>query len=295
MMIHRLSIIAVAALTAMSVNAARKGTIFINKDVTTHIVMTENIKIVDISTDRIVGNQCAPNIVRIKPLIEEDSLGRQLTHYGNCQLLGTLTIIGERNIAQYDIAYADRASAANSIYKVEQRDLDDYLNPEVSMPESDMASYCWAIYRSKRRFNNITSNRNGMKAAVNNIYSMGNYFFIDFSLDNRTRIHYDIAEIRVFLADKKEVKATNVQTLELTPVYTLNLAKGFDKDYRNVLVLDKLTFPEEKVLRIEISENQISGRVIALEIEYEDVLHADGFSPDLFKKLPDTVPGHIYR
>lgn len=274
---------------------ATKGTIFINKDVTTHIVMPENIKLVDISTDNIIGNQCEANIVRIKPSVDSDSMGRQQLRFHNCQMLGTITIIGERHIAQYDVAYTDRPVNAASIYKVKQRDLDDYINPGVSMPESDMASYCWAIYRSGRKFNNITSDRNGIKGAVNNIYSVGNYFFLDFTLRNKTNVRYDIAEMRVFLTDKKEVKATNVQTIELTPVYSLNLAKGFDKDYRNVLVLDKLTFPEEKVLRIEVSENQISGRVIALEIEYEDILNADGFSPDLFKKLPQNIPSHIYR
>lgn len=53
------------------------------------------------------------------------------------------------------------------------------------------------------------------------------------------------------------------------------------KDYRNVLVIPKLTFPEEKVLRLEISENQISGRVVVLTIEYEDILNADGFDSDI--------------
>jgi len=53
-----------------------------------------------------------------------------------------------------------------------------------------------------------------------------------------------------------------------------------------VLVLDKLTFPDEKVLRIEISENQISGRVITLTVEYDDILNADGFDPDILKNLP---------
>ena len=44
-----------------------------------------------------------------------------------------------------------------------------------------------------------------------------------------------------------------------------------------MVVLDKLTFPEEKVLNIEISEDQISGRVITIPIEYEDILNADCF------------------
>ena len=45
----------------------RKNTVYVNEQVTTHIIMPENIKLVDISTDAIIGNQCADNIVRIKP------------------------------------------------------------------------------------------------------------------------------------------------------------------------------------------------------------------------------------
>lgn len=163
------------------------------------------------------------------------------------------------------------------------------------MPESEMARYAWAVYGSNRKFNQITSNANGMKAVVNNIYSIGDYFFIDYSLKNKTKIAYDIAELRVKLTDKKEVKATNSQTIELTPAFSLNLAKKFKKNYRNVLVIPKLTFPDEKVLRLEISENQISGRVITLTIEYEDILNADGFNADILKKLPYQYKLHLYK
>ena len=173
-----------------------------------------------------------------------------------------------------------------------------YINPEVTMPMSEMARYAWAVYGSRRKYNQIVTRAHGMKATVNNIYAVGDYFFIDFSLRNKTKIpydieeirvkltdkkDYDIEEIRVKLTDKKETKATNSQTIELSPVFTLNSTRKFRKDYRNVMVLPKLTFPDEKVLRIEISENQISGRVIVLTVEYEDILHADGFDADILK------------
>ena len=45
-----------------------------------------------------------------------------------------------------------------------------------------------------------------------------------------------------------------------------------------VLVLKKMTFPNDNVLTIEISEKQISGRTISLDIDYEDVLYADSFN-----------------
>ena len=256
--------------------------IYVNSEVTTHIVMPENIKLVDISTAKIVGNQCTDNIVHIKPYLESDSL-QAVGSYKDNELLGTITLIGERHIAQYDILYTQSPGMAASIFEVPYNHTRAYINPEVSMPMAEMARYAWADYSSDRKYNQIVTKAHGMKAVVNNIYAVGDYFFIDYSLQNKTKISYDIEEIRVKLTDKKETKATNSQTIELSPVFTLNSSRKFKKNYRNVLVLPKLTFPDEKVLRLEISENQISGRVIVLTIEYEDILHADGFDSDILK------------
>ena len=267
-----------------TLSAVANEKIYVNREVTTHIVMPENIKMVDISTPKVIGNQCADNIVRIKPFQDNDS-----THtctYAENELLATLTLIGERRIAQYDIVYTHSPQMAASIYRVAYSETQSYINPEVTMPMAEMARYAWAIYGSERKYNQVVSKAHGMKAVVNDIYSIGDYFFIDYSLQNKTKIAYDIEELRVKLADKKETKATNSQTIELTPVFSLNHVKKFKKNYRNVLVLPKLTFPEEKVLRLEISENQISGRVIILTIEYEDILNADGFDANLMKHTP---------
>lgn len=261
--------------------ASANERIYVNREVTTHIVMPENIKMVDISTTKIAGNQCTDNIVRIKPSCGSDSIPE--TGYRDNELLGTLTLIGERHIAQYDILYTQSPQMAASIFEVPYSHTQSYINPEVTMPMAEMARYAWAVYGSGRKYNQIVSRAHGMKAVVNNIYAVGDYFFIDYSLQNKTKIAYDIEELRVKLTDKKETKATNSQTIELSPVFSLNHVRKFKKSYRNVLVLPKLTFPDEKVLRLEISENQISGRVITLTIEYEDILHADGFDSDILK------------
>ena len=77
--------------------------IYVNREVTTHIVMPENIKLVDISTTKIIGNQCADNIVRIKPYQETIPFQAQNIRKRSCW--GHSTLIGERHIAQYDILY----------------------------------------------------------------------------------------------------------------------------------------------------------------------------------------------
>ena len=49
--------------------ASANERIYVNREVTTHIVMPENIKMVDISTTKIAGNQCTDNIVRSKTVL----------------------------------------------------------------------------------------------------------------------------------------------------------------------------------------------------------------------------------
>ena len=73
----------------------QKTTLYVNDQVTTHIIMPENIKMVDISTDKLVGNQCADNIVRLKPK----------SAMMDNELAGTVTVIGERHIAQFTIYF----------------------------------------------------------------------------------------------------------------------------------------------------------------------------------------------
>ena len=250
--------------------------LYVNETITTHLVMPENIKLVDLSTDKIAGNQCADNIVRLKP---SSALTDQ-------QFIGTVTLVGERNIALYDLLYTKNPKEAATLYYVPTQHLSAYQNPSVKMPSKEIAQYAWAIFCSDRKFYNIKSKAYGVSMRVNNIYSVGDYLFIDFSIHNNTNVKYVIEELRVKLMDKKETKATNSQTIELTPEYLLFDTKTFKKDYRNVLVLKKLTFPEEKILQIEIYESQISGRTLQIPISYEDILHADAISEDVINNLP---------
>ena len=96
----------------LAVNVSANEKIRVNHEVTTHIVMPENIKLVDISTTKIIGNQCADNIVRIKPFMESDSIHSD--GYNEDELLGTVTLIGERHIAQYDIVYTESPSTGHN-------------------------------------------------------------------------------------------------------------------------------------------------------------------------------------
>jgi conjugative transposon TraN protein len=140
------------------------------------------------------------------------------------------------------------------------------------------------IWSSPAKWRDVKTKKHRMEMRLNNIYAVGDYFFIDYSVENKTNIRFDIDEIRLKLADKKISKATNNQVIELTPEMQLEQTQSFKYGYRNIIVVKKLTFPNDKILTIEMSEKQISGRTISLNIDYEDVLCADSFNKVLLEE-----------
>lgn len=237
--------------------------IYINKQVSTHFVMMEDIEYVDISVANIVGNQPNNNTLRIKPLEEGAN--------------GVVTIVTERYMVQYYLVYTNDLNKVYTRINVPYQDLRSYMNPETNLTRSQMYDYAYRMYVSRDKFFDVTTKQHGLEIKLNNIYTMDKYFFIDISLLNKTNIRYDIDLIRFKIEDKKQAKSTNYQEIEIQPILQVEKDGVFKKKYRNIFVFEKFTFPNEKVFTIEFSEKQISGRTIKLMINYEDILNADAF------------------
>ena len=247
----------------------------VNEEVTTVITASEPIRFVDISTDKVVGDQPINNTIRLKP--------KEGGHVDG-DVLAIVTIVTERYRTQYALLYTTRLTEAVTDKEIVRTERNAYNNPAVSMSTADMTRYAWKVWNAPAKYRNIATKAHRMVMRLNNIYAVGDYFFLDFSVENKTNIRFDIDEIRVKLADKKLSKATNAQVIELTPALVLQDNKTFRYGYRNVLVLKKMTFPNDKVLTIEMTADQISGRNISLSIDYEDVLSADTFDASLLQE-----------
>ena len=249
----------------------------VNEQVTTVITATEPVRFVDISTDKVAGDQPLGNTVRLKP-----KEGADVNADGD--ILAIVTIITERYRVQYALIYTTRLSEAVTDKTVLLSEIIPYNNPSVTMSTEEMARFARRIWESPAKYRNVGAKKHHMDIRLNNIYTAGDYFFIDFSVENRTNIRFDIDQIRFKVEDKRQSRATNSQSVELSPALLLETGTSFLHGYRNVAVLRKLTFPNDKVLTVELSEKQISGRTITLSIDYEDLLHADSFSRTLLKE-----------
>ena len=216
----------------------------------------------DISSKELVGDLPLKNVLRIR---SKDTTGKFKD--------AVITIAGEKFIAQYHIVPGgNTAETEINIMPADTRPL-DIAGIGFSQNQLKAMSLNLVAESPQKRIEKVKAF--GIKGQLNHVYTLGDYIFLDISYRNKTRLKYDIEDFRFKVDDKKVTKASNVQSVELKPDFVLLGPPAFEKYYRNIFVFKKLTFPGNKVLHIELSEKQLSGRVITLSISYKDILNAD--------------------
>lgn len=250
---------------AQGVAKSKLPLVYLPANVSLHFISPEPIQYVDISEKNITGDLPLKNVLRIRL---KDSVA---------DADAVVTIAGENFIAQYHVLCADASTARNALTDIAIRPADtrplDIAGIGFSQPQLKRLALDLFCQRPRRPVEKEKAF--GMTAYLYHIYTAGEYLFLDIGYQNRTRLNYDMDELRFKVDDKKITKATNVQSVELQPVFVLFDQPAFQKTYRNIIVLKKMTFPGDKVLHIELSEKQLSGRAVTLSVLYRDVLNAD--------------------
>lgn len=239
----------------------------INKE-TIHFISPEPVQYVDISSSHFTGDIPVENMVRLKySPSDSSSLSADKSTL--------VTIAGQSFYAQYEVNY--NAQSINPITSLEIEDSDkrplDFPKIYISHPE--LKQMALGLLTRKTKNTNESAKHTGIKASLNNIYAVGDYLFFDISFENTSNLQFDTSEIQFEIIDKRRLKATNEQILNIKPEFQLYKNQSFRKTFRNIYVFKKFTFPNNKVLSIKLSENQISGRHVHLKINFKHILHAD--------------------
>lgn len=245
--------------------------ILLTADHTLHLTSPEPITYVDISTDQIIGDLPLKNLLRIK--LRADS-GGTAAPTGPA----TLTIVGESFIAQY-LILPKGASLLDgpSHVDIQPEDMTPIDVSGVEMTTPDIRRHALSIIGRPEKKVKRKQKAYGVELRLNGIYTSGELIFIDIGFRNHTNLQYTIDQLRFKIEDKKINKATNVQSVEVRPTWQLNDVLTFKRRHRNVLVFKKVSYPSNKVLKVELTEKQISGRTVTLELKYGDLLRADSF------------------
>lgn len=259
--------------------------IFMGKEVNIHIVSPEPIQFVDLSTNMLIGDLPSENIARIKVNQEKTEEEAEQTNANEKKELrsgndiGVITVVGQSFIAQYRVIYQDEQHTwLISHLHIKPEDMQPLEYPKYKYSNYELKRFALDIQAKKIKKPIRKKKDLKLSMCLNNVYVMDDYIFLDISINNLTNLPCNIDTMKFSIEDKKIYKATNNQSILLTPLFALNTEQHrIRKSYRNIFVFEKFTFPNSKILKIRLIEEQISGRVIDMKVNYSDVLEADTF------------------
>ena len=270
--------------------------LYITTDVNLHFRTPEPVQFVDLSTDRMIGDLPAENVVRIKILKSEEErnltsdtlkksgpvkskFSNPLFYYTDNQELGIVTIVGQSFMAQYKLIYKapQYSQVVQTNIEIAPSDMQPLEYPQYQFSNVELKRFALEVLKAKQKKPIRKEKDMSLTAKLNSIYTLDNYVFLDLDFKNSSNLTYDIDELKFSIDDKKIYKSSNNQSIEIQPIFQLYNNKQFKRSYRNVYVFKKFTYPNNKVLNIRLVEQLISGRTINLPVKYSDILQADTF------------------
>lgn len=241
--------------------------IFLKKSVSVHLLSDQPVSYLNSSRSGVKLDQPTDGLIRVS-LADSTSIG-----HGD----GVLTLVSERGFVQFRLMY--NHPFPDSVFcpsiRIGPEDWNPFGVRERKLGKQELKGLACDLLKSTKGIFQTREHRYGIKARLNKIGTLGDYIFIDLSFYNKSNIGYDIDQLSFSLEDKKIAKATNSQSVPIVPDVSLFNTGSFKRLYRNVFVFKKFTFPGNKILKVQLSEKQLSGRSISFPIRYSDVLDAD--------------------
>lgn len=238
-----------------------------------HFISPEKIEFVDLSTEFLTGDMPTEHIARVKIQIPENTPKEEIPYNDR---IGVVTVVGQSFMAQYKLMY--RGLKNNSVVtniQIQPEDMQPLEFHALKLSDYEMKKYAFNIVTKKVKKPIASEKEFKLKLDVNNVYVLEDYVFVDVSIKNKTNLRFDIDDIKFSIEDKKIYKATNNQSIEVEPLFIYNDTEKINKRYRNVFVFKKFTYPNSKIFRIRLLEDQYSGRTIEVDLKYSDILKAD--------------------
>lgn len=247
---------------------------------TTHLIFPNKIVYVDVGSQSVIADKSEPtqNVLRIKA----DTKGFDET---------SLTIITENGMFySFLVNYADNPEKLNisignnieadQIFSestgLKKTTPENILLLENAMSETDLEQNSWKIYDFKRYIKSVGVSKLRMSMVLSGVYIKNKVLFLQFEIENNGEIDYQIDFIRFNLHDMDVVKRMAYQEIEIKPLYTYNqniteIAK--QKSIKKVVALPLMTFPDDKILSVELYEKQ-GGRHLKIDIDNKVIVAA---------------------
>ncbi|EJG03145.1 conjugative transposon protein TraN [Flavobacterium sp. F52] len=119
----------------------------------------------------------------------------------------------------------------------------------------------------KKKISGLKKSKHQIKVEVNGIFIHQDVLYLRVVFENKSKINYDIDQLRFFIRDQKKSKRTASQEIELQPLYTTSSSAviPYKSEIIKVYALEKFTIPESKYLTLQMIEKN-GGRHLEADI-----------------------------
>lgn len=128
----------------------------------------------------------------------------------------------------------------------------------------------------KKKIKGLSKSRFEIRLQVSGIFIQQDIMYFRLVLENKSRIGYDIDQLRFFICDQKKAVRTASQEIELEPIYTTSKVLKIPdlSEISVVFAVSKFTIPEKKILTIQLIEKD-GGRHLELSVKNSNLLNPD--------------------
>jgi len=258
-------IILICALTQISASA--QNILKISDSKTSHLVCPDKVNYVQAGDYTIVQAEVVPelsNLIRIKALQSFDKPT-------------SLTVVCADRIYSFELQYGNDAPIT---YPIETFDSQKAMTfSGKMMPDYVLKDLCDQVLdQHKHKFRKRKTEKDGIKIRLNSIHLKNDALFFELQITNKTNMAYDVETFNFWITDKKKAKATNVQEYQVFPQYQHNKVQRIPGDVtvREVFVIEKMTIPDQRILKIELGEKALgnTGRKLSFNLKNKDILKA---------------------
>ena len=257
----------ISIFTFFNICTFAQNILIVSDSKTSHLVCPDKVKYVQAGDYSIVQAEVVPelsNLIRVKALqpFEKST---------------SLTVVCADRIYSFELQYGNDAPIT---YPIEAFDSQKAMTfSGKMMPDYVLKDLCdQVLEKHKHPFRKRKSVKDGIKIRLNSIHFKNDALFFELQITNKTNMAYDVESFNFWITDKKKAKATNVQEYQVFPQYQHNKVQRIPGEItvREVFVIEKMTIPDGRILKIELNEKALgnTGRKLSFNLKNKDILKA---------------------
>jgi conjugative transposon TraN protein len=244
---------------------------------TVHVIFPSAIRYVDLGSADLLAAKAdgTENVLRVKAALRDFSRESNLS-----------VITEDGNYYTFNVKYADEPVKLSV-------EMTDFLHDgeAVNRPNNALAIYMQelgqespllvklimqSIYKNNdREIKHIGSKRFGIQHTLKGIYTHNGLLYFHLQLKNSSNVPFNVDYITFKIVDKKVAKRTAIQEQVIWPLRAHNnlMLVGGKRTERMIFALPKFTIPDDKMLIIELNE-QNGGRHQSFTVDNADLVRA---------------------